>query len=46
VKHLVPFHHDPGHTDADLDRMMAQALDEAKPAYRVSPGIEGTMFEL
>jgi phosphoribosyl 1,2-cyclic phosphodiesterase len=46
VKHLVPFHHDPGHTDEDLDRMMAQALDEAKPAYRVSPGIEGTMFEL
>jgi phosphoribosyl 1,2-cyclic phosphodiesterase len=46
VKHLVPFHHDPGHTDEDLDRMMAQALDEAKPAYRVSPGVEGTMFEL
>jgi phosphoribosyl 1,2-cyclic phosphodiesterase len=46
VKHLVPFHHDPGHTDEDLDRMMAQAVDEAKPAYRVSPGIEGTMFEI
>jgi phosphoribosyl 1,2-cyclic phosphodiesterase len=46
VKHLVPFHHDPGHTDEDLDRMMAQALDEAKPGYRVSPGIEGTMFEI
>jgi phosphoribosyl 1,2-cyclic phosphodiesterase len=46
VKHLVPFHHDPGHTDEDLDRMTAQALDEMKPAYRVSPGIEGAMFEL
>jgi phosphoribosyl 1,2-cyclic phosphodiesterase len=46
VKHLVPFHHDPGHTDEDIDRMMAQALDEEKPGYRVSPGLEGTIFEL
>jgi phosphoribosyl 1,2-cyclic phosphodiesterase len=46
VKHLVTFHHDPGHTDEDLDRMTAEALDEAKPAYRVSPGIEGTMIEI
>jgi len=46
VKQLVPFHHDPGHSDTDLDRLMAQAIEEAKPAYRVTPGIEGTVFEL
>ena len=46
VKHLVPFHHDPDHTDADLDRLMEQAIEETKPGYRVTPGIEGTIFEL
>jgi phosphoribosyl 1,2-cyclic phosphodiesterase len=46
VKHLVPFHHDPAHTDADLDRLMAAAMEEAKPAYQVTPGLEGATFEL
>lgn len=46
VKQLVPFHHDPYHTDADLDLLMAQAIDETKPAYQVTPGIEGTVFNL
>ena len=46
VKHLVPFHHDPAHTDADIDRLMAEALGHAKPAFRVSPGLEGSTFEL
>jgi phosphoribosyl 1,2-cyclic phosphodiesterase len=46
VKHLVPFHHDPGHTDADLDRLMAEAIADAKPAYRVTPGLEGATFEI
>lgn len=46
VKQLVPFHHDPNHTDLDLDRLMAEAIEETKPGYRVTPGIEGTTFEL
>jgi phosphoribosyl 1,2-cyclic phosphodiesterase len=46
VRQIVPFHHDPDHTDADLDRLIAQAVDEAKPDYKVTPGIEGTVFEL
>jgi phosphoribosyl 1,2-cyclic phosphodiesterase len=46
VKHLVPFHHDPDHTDTDLDRLMAEAMGTTRPAYRVTPGIEGTVFEL
>jgi phosphoribosyl 1,2-cyclic phosphodiesterase len=44
VKHLVPFHHDPGHSDMDLDRLTAEAIDERMPAYRISPGMEGTTF--
>ena len=46
VKHLVPFHHDPEHTDDDLDRLMAEVVDEANPAYRVTPGREGATFKL
>ncbi len=46
VKHLVPFHHDPSHTDADLDRMMDEAIADAKPTYRVTPGLEGATFEI
>ena len=46
VKQLVPFHHDPDHTDTDLDRLIAQAIEQTKPAYQVTPGIEGTIFEL
>jgi len=46
VKQLVTFHHDPDHTDTDLDRLIAEAIDETKPAYQVTPGVEGTVFEL
>ena len=46
VKHLVPFHHDPGHTDADIDRLMAEAIAERKPAFRVTPGLEGATFRI
>jgi hypothetical protein len=46
VKQLVPFHHDPAHTDADLDRLLAAALEDVKPAYRVTPGLEGATFDL
>jgi phosphoribosyl 1,2-cyclic phosphodiesterase len=42
TRHLVPFHHDPGHSDAVLDGMMAAAIDAARPACRVTPGCEGT----
>ena len=46
VKHLVLFHHDPGHTDADLDRLMREAIGEAPRGYRVTPALEGTTFEV
>jgi phosphoribosyl 1,2-cyclic phosphodiesterase len=46
VRRLVPFHHDPSHSDADLDRLMGEAIANAKPAYRVTPGLEGATFEV
>jgi len=46
VRHLVPFHHDPGHSDIELDRLLAEAIAETKPAYQVTPGTEGTVFAL
>ena len=46
VKNLVSFHHDPGHTDADIDRLMEEAMADAKPACRVTPGVEGATFQL
>jgi phosphoribosyl 1,2-cyclic phosphodiesterase len=46
VRHFVTFHHDPGHTDVDLDHLMDEALADTKPAFRVSPGLEGSRFDL
>ena len=46
VKHLVPFHHDPAHADADLDRLIAEAVHRAQPSFAVTPGTEGATFEL
>ena len=46
AKHLVPFHHDPGHTDVDLDRLFGEAVADANPAFRVTPGQEGATFEI
>jgi phosphoribosyl 1,2-cyclic phosphodiesterase len=46
VKRLVLFHHDPGHTDDDLDRMFAQEIGEASSAIPVAPGMEGAVFRL
>ena len=46
AKHLVPFHHDPSHTDVQIDRMTAEAMDAVKPEYRVTPGREGATFEI
>ena len=43
---LVPFHHDPSHSDEALDGMIAQALAEVQPEFRVTPGMEGTVLEL
>lgn len=46
VRRLVPFHHDPNHTDDDLDRLIAEAAAEAQPAYQYTAGKEGTTFDV
>ena len=46
VKHFVPFHHDPGHTDIDIDRMMKEALAEITPACRITTALEGATFQI
>ncbi len=46
VKHLVPFHHDPSHTDRDIDRLVNEAMAEAQPGFRVSTALEGATFQI
>jgi len=46
VKHFVPFHHDPTHSDNDLDRMFAEAMEERDSTYPVTPSREGLSLEV
>lgn len=46
VKCLVPFHHDPAHNDADIDRLISEATTTLRPSYSVRPGCEGAVFEV
>ena len=45
VKTLIPFHHDPSHTDDVLDDLIHASMDSSKPGFKVLPGVEGTTFE-
>lgn len=46
VAHLVPFHHDPAHSDADVERIFAAAMTALQPAFTVTPAAEGDTFHL
>ena len=46
VKHFVPFHHDPDHSDDMLDQLIGQTVDETQPRFLVTPGIEGLELDL
>jgi ribonuclease BN (tRNA processing enzyme) len=46
VARLVPFHHDPSHTDVDLDRLIAATIDEHCPNFAVTPGIAGANIQI
>ena len=46
VKHFVPFHHDPTHSDDQLDAMITDAVREVAPGFEVTPGLEGTILDL
>jgi phosphoribosyl 1,2-cyclic phosphodiesterase len=46
VRHLVTFHHDPGHSDDDIDRLTAEATLSAQPSFGVTSGAEGAVFDI
>jgi ribonuclease BN (tRNA processing enzyme) len=46
VRHLVPFHHDPSHTDEYMDRFVAASVALASPSFAVTPGTEGTALRV
>ena len=46
ARRLVPFHHDPTHDDAMLDRIDSAVRASADLAFRLSAGMEGATFEL
>ena len=46
VKHFVPFHHDPAHSDDELDRMIADTMETVAPSFDVTPGLEGMILDL
>jgi ribonuclease BN (tRNA processing enzyme) len=46
AKQFVPFHHDPAHTDEDLDHLITEAVAVARPSFPVTPGSEGAVFDL
>ena len=46
VKRLVTFHHDPGHDDAALDRLIEEARGCADLPFELIPGTEGARFDL
>ncbi|HWS26340.1 MAG TPA: MBL fold metallo-hydrolase [Xanthomonadales bacterium] len=46
VNHLVSFHHDPNHSDQDLDLITAESIAVANPGFAVTAGCEGAVFLL
>jgi phosphoribosyl 1,2-cyclic phosphodiesterase len=46
VKHLVPFHHDPMHSDESIDDLIKDAIETVNPGFKVTPGKEGLVMEL
>lgn len=46
VKHLVPFHHDPGRDDAALEAAVSAAVADLRPDVPVTPAAEGASFDL
>jgi phosphoribosyl 1,2-cyclic phosphodiesterase len=46
ARHLVLFHHDPGHGDEALEQLIVEILDEMRPSFTVTPAAEEAVFEL
>lgn len=46
VKQFVPFHHDPSHSDQDLDRIFTALVEQTHPPFRLIPAMEGASVEV
>jgi phosphoribosyl 1,2-cyclic phosphodiesterase len=46
VRRLVPFHHDPAHTDGDLDDLYEEILRSQALPFELLPGMEGATYKL
>ncbi len=46
VRHLIAFHHDPGHNDVALERLFAKPAFASTAALAISPAREGDIFSL
>jgi len=46
VRHLAPFHYDPGRDDDALEKAPDVAVSETKPDFQVTPAAEGRSFDL
>jgi len=46
VRRMIPFHHDPSHSDDAIDHLTEQALNEVPAAFKLIPGKEGTVVQL
>jgi ribonuclease BN (tRNA processing enzyme) len=44
VREFVSFHYDPGHDDAEIDRLIREAEAAIRPGFRVTAGMEGATF--
>jgi ribonuclease BN (tRNA processing enzyme) len=46
VRELIPFHHDPAHSDEMIDALTEQALNEVPVSFALTPGVEGRVVEV
>jgi len=46
VRTLVTFHHDPNHTDSQLDELMGRARETFDLVFELVPGLEGARFRI
>jgi ribonuclease BN (tRNA processing enzyme) len=46
VAHLVPFHHDPSHSDVILDRLYEDVRKSHELPFELTPAAEGAVFRL
>jgi ribonuclease BN (tRNA processing enzyme) len=46
VRELIPFHHDPAHSDEMIDALTEQALNEVPVSFALTPGMEGRVVEV